>query len=212
MMGEGARAETRGFPVELGPDELDGHTLDELSDYLDAGRQPVNPGIEQSAGCRIALEAMERVRGLAPQLAESDEGVDEGWVSQVLANIALDARTGRRIPVSAVLPGGDLAVSEGAVRGLIRGAETVVPGALIGRCGLDGDVEEPGAIVRVSIDASLPYGRPVLEAAELLRSEIAARLAAHTELRVESIDVRVRDVRLEGDGAPEAERSGEDGR
>ena len=38
--------------------DLDGHSIEELSDYLDAGRQPRNESIESSAGCQIALDSL----------------------------------------------------------------------------------------------------------------------------------------------------------
>ena len=41
-----------------GFEDLDGHTIEELSDYLDAGRTPVDASIEGSPGCRIALDAL----------------------------------------------------------------------------------------------------------------------------------------------------------
>lgn len=183
----------------LEPEELDGHTLEELSDYLDAGRQPPNPSIEGSAGCRIALEAMERLRGLVPVLAEADapgdEAEGEAWVQRVLAGIALDAKAGRRIPIPAERPDGDLGITEGAVRGIVRGAERCVPGLLIGRCRLEGELAEPGAPVRVHVETSMPYGEPVPVLARRLREEILSRLAAHTELRIIGVDVHVHDIR-----------------
>ncbi|HLS91954.1 MAG TPA: Asp23/Gls24 family envelope stress response protein [Microbacterium sp.] len=178
------------------PEELDGHTIEELSDYLDAGRSPRDASIEQSAGCRLALDALERLRGLTPDLMEADaaaeEQADEGWVQRILAGITLDARAGRRIPFRA--DDADLAITEGAVRGIVRAAEGAVPGALIGRCRVDGDVTEPGAPVRVHVDASVPYGRPIPDMAEQLRAEIGERLRRHTDLTVAGIDVTVHDI------------------
>ena len=40
------------------PDDLDGHTIDELADYLDAGMQPADPSIDDSAACQNALAAI----------------------------------------------------------------------------------------------------------------------------------------------------------
>lgn len=53
-------------------DNLDGHSIEELSDYLDSGRTPRNRSIEASPGCQSALQAMERLRDLAGQLALAD--------------------------------------------------------------------------------------------------------------------------------------------
>ncbi len=201
-MNDDARATVQGFD----PADLDGHTMDELIDYLDAGRVPVDPSIEESPGCRIALDSLARLHDLGPALLDeeilAEPPVDEGWVRQVVANIALDSRAGRRIPVVVAEPD-DVAMTEGAVRGLVRAAEAAVPGTLIGRCRLDGDVTAPGAPVRVEIEASVPYGEPIATVADRLRAAVGAALERHTELVVTAIDVVVHDVRIVVEGTQE---------
>lgn len=183
------------------PDDLDGHTIEELTDYLEAGRTPADPTIDGSAGCRLALDALERLRGLTPELMALDAAesapVDTGWVDRILSGIAMDARAGRRIPYD---DGVDLGITEGAVRGLVRAAEESFPGMLVGRCRLDGDVEVPGAPIGVDVEVSVVYGRPLRRVAEELRSEIAGRLAAHTALNVSHIDVTIEDVTVPSPG------------
>ena len=185
--------------LELGPENLDGHTIEELSDYLEAGRTPPDPTIEGSPACRLALDALERLRGLTPELIAADTAAepeaDDSWVRRVLGGIALEAHAGRRIPLTAPEPNADLGITEGAVRGLIRSAENSVPGLIVGRCRFDGDVTEHGAPVRVLVEASVPYGEPLSRLADQLRTEIADRLTAHTALNVTAIDITVRDVR-----------------
>ena len=194
----------------LEPDDLDGHTLEELSDYLDAGRTPEDPTIEQSPGCQLALQAMERLRDIAPVLAAADAAaepsVDEGWVQRVLGSIALDARAGRRIPLASEDAAFDLGMTEGSVRGFVRAAEAVVPGLLIGRCRIEGDVLTPSAPLRVQVDVSVPYGAPIVEAAATLREEIDRRLTNHTELRIDGIDIVVKDIALAGTDSSEESR------
>lgn len=181
------------------PEDLDGHTMDELSDYLDAGRQPADPSIDASPGCRIALDALERLRRLGPALLDQDTAgepqPDDNWVRSILDGIARDARAGRRIPFPVAEPDDDLGITEGAVRGLIRAAGDGVPGVLIGRCRLDGEVTTPGAPVRIEVEASVPYGLPISRLAERLRDEIGERLRTHTELNLTGIDIVVHDVR-----------------
>ena len=181
------------------PEDLDGHTMDELADYLDAGRQPADPSIDASPGCRIALDALERLRRLGPALLDQDTAgepqPDDNWVRSILDGIARDARAGRRIPFPVAEPDDDLGITEGAVRGLIRAAGDGVPGVLIGRCRLDGEVTTPGAPVRIEVEASVPYGLPISRLAERLRDEIGERLRTHTELNVTGIDIVVHDVR-----------------
>ena len=185
--------------LSLDPTDLDGHTLEELMDYLEAGRQPVDPSIEESPGCQLALDALERLQGLGDQLIEADAAaqpeVDASWVDRILDGIALDARAGRRIPLESPDAGIDLGITEGAVRGLIRSAENAVPGLLVGRCRLDGDVTEPGAPIRIEIDASALYGEPILRVADRLRNEVEARLRAHSDLHIDAIDIRITDIR-----------------
>jgi len=181
------------------PEDLDGHTMDELADYLDAGRQPADPSIDASPGCRIALDALERLRRLGPALLDQDTAAepqaDENWVRSIIDGIARDARAGRRIPFPVVEPDDDLGITEGAVRGLIRSAGDAVPGVLIGRCRLDGDVTTPGAPIRIEVEASVPYGLPIARLAERLRTEIGERLRTHAELNITGIDIVVHDVR-----------------
>ncbi|WP_369374149.1 hypothetical protein AB1046_08145 [Promicromonospora sp. Populi] len=185
--------------LDLGPEGLDGHTIEELTDYLEAGRVPADPSIDGSPACQLALDALERLRGLTPALIAADTAAepeaDDGWVARVLGGIALEAHAGRRIPLTPPEPHADLGITEGAVRGLIRAAENAVPGVLVGRCRFEGDVTELGAPVRVLVDASVPYGEPLPRLADELRLEIAARLRVHTELNVTAIDITVRDVR-----------------
>jgi len=187
----------RGLGLE--PEDLDGHTIEDLTDYLDAGRTPPDPSIDASPGCRLALDALERLRDLTPELLSADSAaepeVEEAWVERILTGITLDARAGRRIPFSAPSPHADLGITEGAVRGLMRAAESAVPGILVGRCRLDGDVTEPGAPIRVCVEVSVPYGPPIPLLAERLRTEIATSLMTHTELNITGVDVIVQDVR-----------------
>jgi uncharacterized alkaline shock family protein YloU len=186
-------------PLGLDPSDLDGHTLDELTDYLESGRQPRDASIEESPGCQLALDALERLQGLGGELIEADAAaapeVDQSWVDRILGGIALDARAGRRIPFESVEPNIDLGITEGAVRGLIRSAENAVPGLLVGRCRLDGDVTVPGAPIRIAIDASMLYGEPILQVTERLRTEVAERLQAHTALNIVAIDIAIKDIR-----------------
>ena len=184
-------------------EDLDGHTIEELTDYLEAGRTPRNASIEGSPGCMLALDALARLHALTPALIASDEAAEPqpeaSWVEGIIAGIAMDARSGRRIPLAAPDDDADLAITEGAVRGLIRAAENVFPGVLIGRCVLTGDVTVPGESIGVEVDASVPFGEPIVQLAEQLRSEIAERLEKHTRLVVTGIDITIRDISTWGE-------------
>lgn len=185
-------------PLGLEPGDLDGHTLEELADYLEAGRLPVDPSIEGSPGCQLALDALARLHGLGGELIDADAAampeVEDSWVDRILSGIALDARAGRRIPLPAPEPSDDFGITEGAVRGLIRSAENAVAGILIGHSSLEGDVTTPGAPVRIAIDVNALYGASIPQAVERLRAEVADRVQRHTDLAVSAIDITVRDV------------------
>lgn len=191
----------------LEPGDLDGHTLEELSDYLEAGRVPLDPSIEGSPGCQLALDALERLHGLGGQLIDADAAampeVDDSWVDRILSGIALDARAGRRIPFAETDPAVDFGITEGAVRGLIRSAENAVPGILVGRSTLDGDVSAVGEPIRIAIEVNAVYGESIPQAVDRLREEVAERLRRQTSLTVTAIDVTVRDIQRISSAAEE---------
>ena len=192
----GDDVELQGFE----PADLDGHSIDELSDYLDAGRRPYDASIEESPGCQIALDAMLRLRATSFSLLESEASTEpaprDGWVAGILNRIGFESQAGRTIPVQHPSERAALSLTEGAVRGLIRAAGDSVTGVLVGRCTLQGDVTRPGEPIVVLVDASIFWGEPIPATAARLREAIYAELLRHTELNVVSIDVTVHDVHL----------------
>ena len=183
-----------------GATDFDGYTLDQLSDYLDAGMSPPDPAIDTSPECQLALAALRRVRDASAALLETeaahDPPLDDRWVAGILGAISLDAHAGRTIPVSQPSPSVRITTTEGAVRGLIRAAGDEVAGLIVGRCRFDGDVTVPGAPIRIRVDASVMWGRPIKDSAALLQRAVAAAISAQTELNVTDIDVTVHDVFL----------------
>ena len=176
--------------------DLDGHTLEELGAYLESGRNPRIESIEQSPGCQLALESLERLHRLTAEMVREDEAheaADDSWVDWILSGIALDARAGRRIPYDVIEPH-DLGITEGAVRGLVRQAEESLDGVVIGRCRLDGDVETLGAPVTIMIEVCMPFGHSIPELAEQLRTKVLSDVGAHTDLDVVAVDIVVTDV------------------
>lgn len=175
--------------------------LDVYADYLDRGEQPPAELIDASPENQLAWAALLRVRDAAGSLVDLEAEAAEnpfatGWVESILANVQREVRSGRSIPLTHPSPRAKLTVTEAAVLGLVRAAGDSVDGVLIGRCVLDGDVEQPGAPVRVRVEASVFWGESIPERAEVLRAAIAHTLLEHTELTVESIDVTVTDVHL----------------
>lgn len=190
-------------PLLPEPDDLDGHTIEELGDYLDAGRMPRNASIESSPGCLLALDSLERLRRATWAMLEGEATAeperDNAWIGRLMGNISREARAGRDIPISHPDPTVALSVTEGSVRGLIRAAGDEVGGALIASCALDGDVTVPGTPITVNVAASAAWGVRLPALAQELRESIAAALALHTELVVAAVNVTIRDIHTIGD-------------
>jgi len=182
----------------LEPDDLDGHTIDELADYLDAGMTPADPSIDESPACQNALAAIVRLRqsslGALEAAAAAEAPADESWIGGVLANISLEARAGRDVPLRPLEPTERGVMTEGAIRSLIRTTADAVPGVVVARCTLDGDVDQLGAPVRVSVEVAVREGVAIPATATLVRSTVADVLDEQTDLVVDAVDVVVRDL------------------
>jgi hypothetical protein len=185
-------------PYLPGDELIDGHTLDELSDYLARGRTPADPSIDGSPECRAALESLARLSRTTRDLLDAEaeqSSADDGWVGRILDGIRLDVQSGRRVPLAHPDPSADLALTEGAVRALVRGVGDGIDGVIVGRCRLDGELETVGSPIAVHVEISVRYGDPLDAVAAEVREAVAAELAQHAEVNVASIDVTVTDVR-----------------
>lgn len=180
------------------PEDLDGHTIDELSDYLGAGREPRDATIENSPGCRIAMDALLRLGAeswaMLEAEARSDPNRDHTWISNVLKNIVRDARAGRDIPVSHPDPGVRLRITEGSIRGLIRAAGDGTGGAIVGKVDLDGDVTIPDEPIAINITATVAWGENLIDLSQRMREQITKELLTHTELNVTAVNVTIQDI------------------
>lgn len=194
----------------LEPSDLDGHTIEELGDYLDSGRDPRDPSIESSPGCQLALDALSRLRAQTWSMLESeaaqDSERDRSWMQAVLQNISLEAHAGRDIPLSHPDPDVRLHVTEGSVRSLIRGVGDSVGGAIVGRVRLDGDVTTLHSPITVAITASAAFGNNLDQLAQRMRDRIVEELAVHTELNVVAVDVTILDIHTQRVTRPEDSR------
>jgi uncharacterized alkaline shock family protein YloU len=194
--------------------DLDGHTVDELSDYLDAGRTPTNFSIESSPGCQLALTALARLREITVDLLEREASrepaPEDGWIQGIMSRIALEARAGRDIPIGYSVDTARLTITEGAVRGIVRAAGDAVPGVIVGRCELVGDVTTPAEPVDVRVEISVAWGVSMPDAAAAVRDAVYRELAKHTDLVVGSVDVSVQDVRFVEPVPEPAQEPGED--
>jgi hypothetical protein len=175
-----------------------------LVDYLDAGRQPYDPEIEESPEAVAQLAALERLRSMGARLFEADAAAtpapDPSWIAGVMDRVRLESRAGRQIPLSSIDDRSTLHITEGAVRALIREAGDGVEGAMVISCTIRGDVSVPGALVRVEVVVSGLFGRSLPALADAVREAVSSRLSRQTELTIESVDVTVDDVHLHGEG------------
>lgn len=185
--------------------DADTVSTERLADYLDSGREPYDPLIEDDPACLAQLVALERLRALSSELVESDvetaPAPDPSWIAGVMDRVRLESRTGRDIPLASPDARSTVHITEGAVRSLVREAGDSVPGAVVVSCGLAGDVGIADAPIRVDVAVSVVYGADLRQVADLVREAVARALTRQTEIVVEALDVTVRDVHL---GAREA--------
>lgn len=195
--------------MNLGPDSettLDiggsGYSLQQLSDYLDAGRTPPITAIDDNAECQVMLDSLERLTTLSTELLAREaleaSDVDETWLSSFLTTIGREVRAGKDIPFVAANPHTRLSITEGAVRELVRAAGDSVDGALVGSCSLVGIVDdsEPGATITVNLTLSVVLSVPVVTLAQAVRDRVRSELLKHTRLQIGAINVTVIDVHL----------------
>jgi hypothetical protein len=187
-------------PSPLDNDDLDGHTVESLSDYLDRGRQPRDPAIEASPAAQHALAALSRLRAVAPRVivADADQFApkNENWISRILDQIGVQAHAGRDIPIPHDVAGAVLSISEGAVRALVREAGDSVDGLLVERSRLDGDIETPGAPVEIHVVISTFEDFDTASTVSEFQKRVINTLRVHTDLVVANVTVRVHDTDL----------------
>jgi uncharacterized alkaline shock family protein YloU len=186
--------------LALEPDDLDGYSIDNLSDYLDAGMEPQDPVIEVSPSCQIALAALRRLKALTKTFLEDEaaaEGpTDEMWVSSLIRNITLESRAGRQIPYRSANARAELTITEGAVRGIVRAAGDTVHGILVGRSHLTGDVTILDEPITIEVEASVIWRHNIPDAADQLRDVIQDALTLNTELNIAGITITISDVHI----------------
>jgi hypothetical protein len=179
-------------------DRYGAFTLDELSEYLDSGRDPVRHDIESDAAAVSALVRLEQLRAASSDLLDADVRAagraDEGWIAGVLASIRTTAHAGRDIPVPDPDPTASLIVTEGALRGVVRALGDSVPGVLVRRTRFTGDLSTPGAPIDVEVAIVVAADAPARERGDALRALVGAALDVHAPFVVRSLTVRVADV------------------
>lgn len=175
-----------------------GHTLEELSLYLDTGEFPDPPHLESCPECRNGLDSLRRLSAAGDELFASDlaaagSGTDD-WLKDILANLALELRPGRSIPLHSDDPADTLSETEGSIVALVRSVADSQPGAVAGKVRLEGDVTVPGSPVAIRLDLAVLFGHALMASAASLRQDLAEALARHTELNISAIDITITDV------------------
>ncbi|KNH13394.1 hypothetical protein ACU18_18545 [Arthrobacter sp. ZBG10] len=175
-----------------------GHTLEELSMYLDTGEFADPRHLETCPDCRNGLDSLRRLTAAGSELLSNDlaaagSGNDQ-WMKNILASLKLELRPGRDIPLRSDDPADRLTETEGSVFALIRSVADATPGAVAGKVRLHGDVTVPGEPITVSVDLAVAFGHPFMRSAAALRLDLAKALARHTELNIAGIDITITDV------------------
>lgn len=184
--------------AEIHGDLIDGRTIEELADYVAAGRTPADPAIDSSPASRQAMANLARLTELTDagllRQAREEPSRDDAWITSLLGSIRLELDEGRDIPVSHPDPELRLTLSESAVRGLIRRLGDTAGGIVVGRCSLHGDVSIPGALIRIELTCAIRFGLSIGRTLDVVRAHILDGIARHTELVVDAIDITVDDV------------------
>ena len=179
-----------------------GYSLAELSDYLERGREPRNAEIESNAECQAVLASLGRLGELSRALvADESAAVDERWFDGIMREVTREVRAGRDIPLGAADERATIVTTEGAIRALLREVSDALPGVIVERTRLTGDVGVAGGEVGVEIAMSVAFGRSLQGAADEVRRIAADALARHTALTVTGVDVTVDSVHgMEAEG------------
>lgn len=147
--------------------------------------------------CTQRLEALQRLERVTNDLVteeENKQASDSSWLDTMLSNLVLETKAGRSIPLTAHHELDTLTQTEGSVIAAIRRAGESLPGALVSRCRLDGDVEAPRAPINVEITASVREGSSVADITRELRERVRKELERISELNVEQINITVEDM------------------
>ena len=191
---------------------LAGHTIEQLSDYLDRERTPADPSIDESPECQIALRSLQHLRNVQGTLLAQDVTRErergDSWVTAILQNIDLEAHSGRDIPLAHPSPSARLVVTEGAVRGILRATGDGIENIIVGRCRLHGDVSSPSDPITIRIDAAVSAGEDIRAKAQALRVAVYAALREHTDLTVAAVEITIRDVYLPTPAGERADPTG----
>lgn len=168
-----------------------GHTLEDLSAYLDRGRTPRVAAIEEDAECQALLASMAHASDVARALAAEDTrdagDIADSWYDELILRVRDEVRSGKDLALGELDDSTRTTVTEGALREVVRRAGDLVDDVLVGSVSLDADAD--GIVVRVAI--GVVHGARMQERAGLVRSAVHDALSSHAPSPITSIDVVV---------------------
>lgn len=176
-----------------------GRTIEDLSDYLDTGTTDDLDHIRDCPQCQAGLAALRRLQNVTQDLIEADladaRQDQSPWLENILANLDLEIKAGRSIPLTPGHPGDLLYQTEGALTGLVRAVGDTIDGIMIGKSRFTGDVTVRGTPVTLDVDVSARYGYRLPDLAGTLRRNLEAALATHSELTIAAVNITVTELR-----------------
>lgn len=153
--------------------------------------------IDSCPECSRKIASLTRLHTLALTSLEeniSEQKQDSSWIDSLLNNLAFEAKAGRSIPLASPQEGIRLTQTEGAVVAAARAVADQLEGVIIGRCRLEGEVQNWGAPIRVSLTVSTVEGLPIPSLIHKLRESLAKEFARISELNITAIDITVQDL------------------
>ena len=176
-----------------------GRTIEDLGEYLDSGVSDDFEHIQACPQCQAGLSGLRRLQDFTQELLAADradaEQDDGPWLENILSNLNLEMKAGRRIPLTPDLPGDRLFQTEGALTGLVRAVGDAVEGIMIGKCRFTGDVTVPGTPITLDVNVSARYGHRLPDLAVTLRRELLSALATHSELNLAAANITITELR-----------------
>lgn len=180
--------------AEAAADDTLKFSIEELNDYLDAGKQPPRPEIDNDPQAASMLSLLERLRELTAVMREEEsQPLDkEAWWSRITVVLTDEMRAGRQIALSKPQADGSTTVSEGELKAFIRGIGDARE-CVVTKVKVAGDFDTPGAPLTLTLRLTVPVGR-IPDNAEQLRQAVYREVSEQYALNIAETNVTVADI------------------
>ncbi|MFW0181980.1 hypothetical protein ACN082_00515 [Rothia sp. CCM 9417] len=163
----------------------------------DSQKPQLTRHIDSCPECDRKVASLHKLHSLASQ--DFDHEVKElekdlSWAENLLSNLVLEAKAGRSIPLPSPHQAVRIRQDEGAVVAAVRAVADELDEVIIGQCRLEGDIETPGAPVKVNVTASVQIGLVIPDLAQALRSSIQESLERCSKLNIVAINITIQDL------------------